>query len=90
MASIVCLALDGGGSGVGRTGRPGAGAAVPQDVAARIRRRTVRQTPVTRPAAAAAESASRVLGKAVQLDPIKTTLKARGIKLLKLKYDKPL
>ena len=26
----------------------------------------------------------------MQVDPIKPTLKARGIKLLKLKYDKPL
>ena len=31
-----------------------------------------------------------LLGRAVQVDPIKTTLKAPGIKLLKLKYDKPL
>jgi hypothetical protein len=30
------------------------------------------------------------LGRAVQVDPIKPTLKAPGIKLLKLKYDKPL
>ena len=29
-------------------------------------------------------------GKAVQVDPIKPTLKAPGIKRLKLKYDKPL
>jgi hypothetical protein len=29
-------------------------------------------------------------GRAVQLDPIKPTLKAPGIKLLKLKYDKQL
>jgi hypothetical protein len=29
-------------------------------------------------------------GKAVQVDPFKPTLKAPGIKLLKLKYDKPL
>jgi len=29
-------------------------------------------------------------GRAAQLDPIKPTLKAPGIKLLKLKYDKPL
>ena len=31
-----------------------------------------------------------VQGRAVQVDPIKPTLKAPGIKLLKLKYDKPL
>jgi hypothetical protein len=29
-------------------------------------------------------------GRAVQVDPIKPTLKAPGIKLLNLKYDKPL
>ena len=29
-------------------------------------------------------------GRAVRVDPIKPTLKAPGIKLLKLKYDKPL
>jgi hypothetical protein len=31
-----------------------------------------------------------LLGRTVQVDPIKPTLKAPGIKLLKLKYDKPL
>jgi hypothetical protein len=31
-----------------------------------------------------------ILGRAVQVDPIKSTLKAPGIKLLKLKYGKPL
>ena len=29
-------------------------------------------------------------GRAVQVDPIKPTLKAPGIKRLKLRYDKPL
>jgi hypothetical protein len=29
-------------------------------------------------------------GRTVQVDPIKTTLKAPGNKLLRLKYDKPL
>ena len=32
----------------------------------------------------------RFLGQAVQVDPIKLSLKAPGIKLLKLKHDKPL
>ena len=31
-----------------------------------------------------------VPGRAVQVDPIKPTLKAPGTKLLKLQYDKPL
>ena len=31
-----------------------------------------------------------VLGEAVQVDPIKPTLKAPGIKLLNLNYDRPL
>ena len=38
----------------------------------------------------AAEAEGRPPGRAVQIDPIKSTLKAPGIKLLKLKYGKPL
>jgi hypothetical protein len=40
-------------------------------------------------ARAAVWASALTLGKAVQLDPIKPTLKAPGIKLLKLKYGKP-
>ena len=43
-----------------------------------------------RGAAGAPHADAARLGKAVQLDPIKPTMKAPGIKLLKLKYDKPL
>ena len=36
------------------------------------------------------QEASKQLGRPVQVDPIQPTLKAPGIKLLNLKFDKPL
>jgi len=61
----------------GRGGGGGVGA-VPRHAARRV------------PGGGRAANDVRQPGKAVQADPIKPTLKAPGIKLLKLKYDTPL
>jgi len=58
------------------------------DIRAQVELKSERGKPLLGGGGGGAALQGRAQGKAVQVDPVKSTLKAPGIKLLKLRYDK--